>query len=59
MRSLFIKIFLWFWLANMLVVGVLVLTTIGTPFGPDHERLQVFAGRVTGSRDWNPSVRLR
>lgn len=41
MRSLFIKIFFWFWLANTLVVGALVLTTIGTP--DKHERRQMRA----------------
>jgi signal transduction histidine kinase len=46
MRSLFIKIFLWFWLANTLVVGVLVLTTIGTPYGPGREGMRVFAGHM-------------
>jgi signal transduction histidine kinase len=47
MRSLFIKIFLWFWLANMLVVGVLVLTTIGTPFGPERDKMRAFAVCMT------------
>ena len=47
MRSLFTKIFLWFWLANTMVVGVLVLATIGTPYGPDRERVRAFAGHLT------------
>jgi signal transduction histidine kinase len=46
MRSLFIKIFLWFWLANTLVVGVLVLTTIGTPYGPGREGMRAFTGHM-------------
>jgi signal transduction histidine kinase len=46
MRSLFVKIFLWFWLANVLVVGALVLTTFGTPYGPDRERMRAVGRRL-------------
>ncbi len=43
MRSLFFKIFIWFWLANVLVVGVLI-ATIGPPHGPKPDRFFAWAG---------------
>ncbi len=44
MRSLFFKIFIWFWLANILVAGVLVLTTGGVPREPHRGHFRAMMG---------------
>jgi two-component system sensor histidine kinase CpxA len=38
MRSLFFKIFLWFWLADVLVVGAFILSTMWTGPSAEHQR---------------------
>lgn len=43
MRSLFFKIFAWFWLANVIVVGMLI-ATIGPPRDPNRKQFQDWAG---------------
>jgi len=46
MHSLFLKIFLWFWLAMAVVAGALVVSVISTrgPTGP--ERAREFADNI-------------
>ncbi len=46
MRTLFFKIFLWFWLATVLVVGVLALTTLRRHQPPSQEHRLALADNL-------------
>jgi signal transduction histidine kinase len=46
MRSLFFKIFVWFWIASILVGGVQFLTAMWTSFPPLHDRFRMISDRL-------------